>query len=296
MPSTELQNLVALLSVNPLGPDRSIDDQRQGIDLLGATIPLPDRVVVEPVDAGGVPAEWVRPPTLVGDRTILYLHGGGYNIGSPTSHRPSAARIAVAARAQVLLPDYRLAPEHPFPAAVDDTACVYRWLLDDATIDPAHLTIMGDSAGGGLTLAGLVAVRDDAGLPLPACAVGISPWADLALAGDSAAAEADNDPILTNAVLSHWAANYVGDDRTQPRASPLYAQLAGLCPLLLMAAEHELLRDDTVRVAQRAGDAGVDVTTEIVADAVHAWTIFAGLIPEADPAIDRIAAFIDEHT
>ena len=256
--------------------------------------PTPPDVKVERVNAPVAPAEWLRPPSAEPGRVVLYLHGGGYVIGSPRSHRHLAAAIASAAGASALLLDYRLAPEHPYPAAVDDAAAAYRWLLDQA-IAPARIVIAGDSAGGGLTVATLLALRD-ARVPLPAGGVCISPWVDLTCGGASYATKADADPIVKRAGVEEMAQAYLG--ATSPRtplASPLFADLRGLPPLLIHVGTDEVLLDDAVQLADRAKAAGVDTTLEVHERMIHVWHWFLPMLDEAQTAVDTIGRFVRRH-
>jgi epsilon-lactone hydrolase len=246
---------------------------------------------VEPLDTGGVPAEWVAAEGVTSDRVVLYLHGGAYQIGSPATLRHVIALLSAAAQARVLSVDYRLAPEHPFPAAVHDALAVYRYLLHAGT-DPAAVAIAGDSAGGGLALATLVALRD-AGDPLPASAVAMSPWTDLALTGESLRTRADVDIMIKPAAMPQTVATYLaGADPRHPYASPLYADLRGLPPILIQVGDAEVILDDSTRFATKAKAAGVDVTLEVWDEMPHVWHAFAGLLPESDQAISRIGAWL----
>jgi acetyl esterase/lipase len=226
---------------------------------------------------------------------VVYFHGGGYSIGSPRSHRHLAAAIGRAAGAAVLLPDYRLAPEHAFPAAVDDAVAAYRGLLDRGQA-PARTVFAGDSAGGGLTVAALLALRERS-LPLPAAAACISPWVDLSCGGASYATRAASDPIVTRQGVMEMARAYLGaaDPRT-PLASPLFADLAGLPPLLIQVGSEEVLLDDAVGLAERAKGAGVATTLEIWPGMIHVWHWFLPMLDEARSAIDAVGAFIHIHT
>jgi len=253
--------------------------------------PTPADVKVERVSAPSAPAEWLRPPSAEPGRVVLYLHGGGYVIGSPRSHRHLAAAIASASHASALLLDYRLAPEHPYPAAVDDATAAYRWLLDQA-IAPERIVIAGDSAGGGLTVATLLALRE-ARVPLPAGAVCISPWVDLTCGGASYATKADADPIVRRAGVEQMAQAYLG--ATPPRtplASPLFADLRGLPPLLIHVGSDEVLLDDAVQLAERARAAGVDTSIEVYERMIHVWHWFLPMLDEAQTAVDAIGRFV----
>jgi len=221
---------------------------------------------------------------------VLYLHGGGYTTGSPALYRHFTARIATAVRAHVLVIDYRLAPEHPFPAALDDADAAYRWLLAGKA-EPRSTVIMGDSAGGGLALALLLKLRDG-GRDRPVAAVALSPWTDLALTGASLAHNARSDPMLNLADTRLFADSYLaGADPCHPYASPLYGDPAGLPPTLIQAGSDEILRDDAVRIAEKMRAAGCHVEIEVWPRMPHAWHLFAPVLPEANAAIARIGAF-----
>jgi phosphinothricin tripeptide acetyl hydrolase len=253
--------------------------------------PTPSDVKVERVNAPVAPAEWLRPPSAEPGRVVLYLHGGGYVIGSPRSHRHLAAAIAGAAGASALLLDYRLAPEHPFPAAVEDATAAYRWLLDQA-IAPERIVIAGDSAGGGLTVATLLALRE-ARVPLPAGGVCISPWVDLTCSGASYGTKADADPIVGRSGVEEMARAYLG--ATPPRtplASPLFADLRGLPPLLIHVGSDEVLLDDSVQLAERVKAAGVDATLEVYERMIHVWHWFLPMLDEAQTAVEAIGRFV----
>jgi acetyl esterase/lipase len=225
---------------------------------------------------------------------MLYLHGGGYVIGSITTHRELAGRLSRAAAARVLIIDYRLAPEHPYPAAVEDATTAYRWLLQNGAM-PARTVIAGDSAGGGLTVATLLALRD-AGEPLPAAGVCLSPWTDMEGIGESMRTKAGVDPIVQRAGLLHFADLYLhGADPRSPLAAPLYANLQGLPPLLIQVGTRETLLDDATRLATRAQAEGVEVTLEPWEDMIHVWQLFAPLLPEGQQAIERIGEYVRQH-
>jgi acetyl esterase/lipase len=254
---------------------------------------LADGVTAEVVDAGGVPAEWVDAPGQH-QRVLVYLHGGGYVIGGVATHRELAGRLAVAAGARVLVLGYRLAPEHRFPAAVDDVVAAYRWVLSRPS-PPEAVALVGDSAGGGLAMAAALALRD-AGEPSPAAVVAFSPWVDLAATGDSLRTRADQDIVLSAQWLRECAAHYLGDaDPRTPQASPLYAELAGLPPLLALVGTDEILYDDATRLVERAARAGTEATLEVFEDCFHLWMVFAPFAPEAAAAVERAGGFLRSH-
>jgi monoterpene epsilon-lactone hydrolase len=295
MPSRQLQMIIETLRSRPAMADLSIEDQRAAFDALASQFPLAEDVRRDPVDAAGVPAEWITTPEALHERGIYYLHGGGYTLGSINTHREIISRLSRAARARALAIDYRLAPEHPFPAAVEDSTAAYRWLLAIG-VDPARLVIAGDSAGGGLTVATLVALRD-AGDPLPAAAVCLSPWVDLEGLGESMTTRAEVDPMVQREELLQHVKAYLGDAHPRtPLAAPLYADLRGLPPLLIQVGTAETLLDDSTRLAERAKAAGVDVVLEPWDDMIHVWQFCAAILPEGQQAIDRIGEFIRKHT
>jgi len=281
----------AHLAKLPPSDSLTVAERRAQYERAEKVFPTPAEVKVERVTAPAVPAEWLRPPGAVAGRVVLYLHGGGYVIGSPRSHRHLAAAIATAGQASALLLDYRLAPEHPYPAAVDDATAAYRWLLDQG-IAPGRIVIAGDSAGGGLTVATLLALRD-ARLPRPAGGVCISPWVDLTCGGASYRTKAEADPIVKEASVGEMARAYLGamPPRT-PLASPLFADLRSLPPLLVQVGSDEVLLDDAVQLADRAKAAGVDATLEVWDRMIHVWHWFLPMLDEAQDAIDGIGRFI----
>jgi monoterpene epsilon-lactone hydrolase len=271
----------------------SVEQGRAELEETAALFPLPDDVGVEKVHAGGVPAIWLTPPGASRKNTILYSHGGYYQRGSPATHKELVARIARAAGARALAIDYRLAPEHPHPAAVDDAVTAYSWILDRGA-SPAEVGLAGDSAGGGLTMAALVAMRDR-GVPLPAAAAVLSPWVDLALTGESITERQAVDPVLDLATKRQAVANYLdGADPKAPLASPLFADLTGLPPLLIQVGTDEMLYDDAERLAAAAERAGVDVTLEVGEGMIHVFQ-FLGIVPEAQAATDRIGRFFADR-
>ncbi|MCX5036294.1 alpha/beta hydrolase [Streptomyces coelicoflavus] len=283
--------LDALLRSAPRTETPPTPEEQRDAFASALTRPAPEGVVTRRTVLGGRPALELEPDTASGPGRLLYLHGGGYLVGSPDTHAGLAGELARRAGLRALSLDYRLAPEHPFPAAVDDGLAAYRELLSTGT-DPRDLVLAGDSAGGGLSVATLLAARE-AGLPQPAAAVLFSPWADLTLAGGSIRSKEGADPIFTEADVRAYADLYVGaGDRAAPLASPVFADLAGLPPLLVQAGANEILLDDAVRLAGRAGAADVEVTLEVGPGLPHVYPLHYGRLDEADAALDRAARFL----
>jgi monoterpene epsilon-lactone hydrolase len=253
--------------------------------------PVPDDVLAREVTAGGVPAHWLAAPGTDDGRVLLFLHGGGYELGSVRSDGELAARLGRAGGMRVLVPEYRLAPEHPFPAAIDDVLAAWRWLRADQGLSARSLAVAGDSAGGGLAVALLVALRD-AGEELPAAATLMSPTVDLTSSGASMTERVDQDPISTPAMLRQFAADYLaGADPRTPLASPLFASLAGLPPLLVQVGTADLLLSDAERLAAAATEAGVDVTLQVGEGLPHVYQLLLGT-PEAAAATEQIGKFL----
>jgi acetyl esterase/lipase len=288
MASAELDVVKELVGAIDLSSG-TIEERRALMDSFGQE--APEGTTVTRVDAGGVPAEWVVAPEADENRVLLYVHGGAYCLGSLDSHRRLVSHLSTEVRARVLNVDYRLAPEHPFPAAVDDAVAAYRWLLGQG-IGADRIAIAGDSAGGGLTLATLLALRD-AGDPLPAAAVPISPWTDLEGTGESMRTRAAVDLMIQTERLKETADFYAnGADFRHPHMSPLHGDYKGLPPLLIQVGDAEVLLDDATRVAAIATAAGVDVTLEVWDEMPHVFQAFVGLLPEADEAVARIGEWL----
>ena len=250
-------------------------------------------VAFERVSAGGVDGEWIAPANAPEDKAILYFHGGGFRIGSVNSHRDLIAQIALTTGCRVLAINYRLAPEHRFPAALDDALAAYGWMLDRG-LKSDNVAFAGDSAGGNLALASMLALRER-GIPLPVAAVLMSPWTDLAATGASYVTRADADPIHQRPMIMALAKNYLGGqgDPCDPLVSPLYADLRGLPPLLIQVGDRETVLDDSVMLAEKARAAGVAVNLEIWDGMIHVFQMFGAELPEAHQAIASIAAFLD---
>jgi acetyl esterase/lipase len=271
-----------------------VEGFRIAIDEMVSQFPLDENIKLERVGAGGVPAEWVAAPDAADDQVLLYLHGGGYMGGSMRSHRVMLSRLSRASGMRVLGLEYRLAPENPFPAAVEDSIAAYRWLLSQG-VESKNIAIAGDSAGGGLTPATLIALRY-VGEPMPAAGVCISPWVDLEGIGGSMTTNAEVDLIVQRELLDVLANLYLGNrDRRTPLAAPLYADLQGLPPLLIQVGSSETLLDDSNRLTERAKAAGVDATLEVWEDMIHTWHLFAPILPEGQQAIERIGEFLRQR-
>jgi monoterpene epsilon-lactone hydrolase len=291
---SQLQQITELLRTSPLDLGGDVTVMRQVFDEMLAATPVPPEVRTTPVTRGGVPAIEVVAGPDTGPGAILYFHGGGYALGSAARSVNLAADIARRTHRPVYTVDYRLAPEHPYPAAVDDADSAYRGLLDDGL--PAHaIAIAGESAGGGLAVALLLRLRDQA-LPLPAAAAVMSPWADLTGTADSLRSRADLDASLTREALAVRAADYLaGADPRDPYASPARADLSGLPPLLVQVGTAEILLDDALHLAARAARDDVSVTLETFPAAPHVFQGFAAVLDEGSDALDRLGAFIRTH-
>ncbi len=289
MSNPEIDALRAAIAARPKAAD--LAEMRRGIDARGLANTLADDITVEPVIAAGVKAEWTGTPNADPTRAILYVHGGGYVIGSIDSHRHAAAEMGRAAATKVLSLDYRLAPEHPFPAPVEDTVAAYRYLLAQG-FAPGHIAIAGDSAGGGLVVAAMLAIRD-AGLPQPACGWCISPWIDMEATAASVTTKAAEDPSVQKAALEFMAKTYLGGaDPKNKLASPLHANFTGLAPLLIQVGAAETLLDDATRLAALAGAAHVAVTLEIWPEMIHVWHVMHPVLAAGRKAIGNGGAFI----
>jgi acetyl esterase/lipase len=269
----------------------SAQETRAGFEVMTQAMQVKDDTKREKASANGVPGEWISNGGSTDAITIYYLHGGGYSLGSVNTHATMISQIARASKARAFAIDYRLAPEHPFPAALDDALAGYRWLLAQG-IDPKSIVIGGDSAGGGLTAATLVVLRD-ARDPLPGAAVLLSPWTDLAGTGESQKTRADKDPMIPAmegvSPVAEW---YAGDrPAADPLVSPLYADLSGLPPMLIHVGDHEVLLNDSTRFAEKAKAAGVDVTLKVWDEMIHVFQFFP-MLPEGQQAIAEIGDWV----
>lgn len=272
------------------GPDTPWQERRLQSAKFADAFVAPPGIRIEAASLGGVACEWVSPTGATPRTTFLHLHGGGYVMGSPALSRVLTSQLALSREMRVVSIDYRLAPEAPFPAAVDDAVAAYRALLE--TTAARDIAIGGESAGGGLAVATLLAARD-AGLPMPSCAVAISPWTDLTCAAASFDVYAAHDPLLTRRSLRDMAEAYLaGADARSPLASPLFANLTGLSPVLIHVAGEEVLHDDALRLCERARGQGVSAEIEVWPDMIHVWHMFHPLLPEATRATEKIVEFV----
>ena len=275
--------------------DLPLEARRRQIDSAARrAIRVPREVCQKSVSANGIPADWLEPDNVIPGHAILYLHGGAYVICSPATHRGLAGKIAHASKARLLLIDYRLAPEYPFPSALDDSLAAYQWLLSK-NYSPDHIIIGGDSAGGGLTLATALALRDRHE-KMPGALFLLSPWTDLTFSGDSIHSRAKRDPLLEfkdHGWLVEAYAN--GHPLTHPYISPIFADLHGLPPTFIQVGTEEILYDDSSRLEQKAHHAGVNVTLEPWPGMWHVFQAFAPYVPESQLAINNIGNFIISH-
>lgn len=295
MPSVEFTEFQArMAAAPPPPPPGSLTELRDRIEASMGNLPLADGTAAEEVDADGVHAILCTRDGGEDDPWLVYFHGGGYRICSARAYRAHGSQLAAACHARVLLVDYRLAPEHPFPAGIEDVVAAYRGLLAEG-LDPSRIVIAGDSAGGGLTMATLISLRD-AGVPLPAAGVCLSPWVDLTLTSASITERAALDPWIGKAGLALMVQCYLGDgDPQRPLASPILADLHGLPPLLILVGTAEVLHDDAATLAARAQAAGVAVTFEAWEEMIHVWPMFPNL-PEAHEAVAKVGRFVRERT
>jgi epsilon-lactone hydrolase len=289
MSDTEIGALRAKLASRPRSEDYR--QRRKDMDAAFSQYGIARDVTVEPVSANGVRAEWTSTPQDDRDAALLYVHGGGYVIGSLDSHRHLVSEAGRAAKAWALALDYRLAPEHPFPAAVEDAVSGYRYLLSRG-IRPGRIAISGDSAGGGLVVAAMLAIRD-AGLAQPACGWCISPWVDMEGIGETMSTKEAADPMVQRAPLLDMAKLYLGGAGARsPLAAPIYADLTGLAPLLIQVGAAETLLDDAIRLAKVAGAADVRVDLQVWPEMVHVWHIFHPELKAGRRAIEQGGAFV----
>jgi epsilon-lactone hydrolase len=289
MADPEIDRIRDILAANPR--PTLLADRRERLDMLGRTSILPPDVRVEAVVANGIAAEWTTVPEADPSRVMLFLHGGGYVSGSLLSHRAMVAEAGRQARLRTLALEYRLAPENPFPAALEDAVAGYRFLVASG-IEPSRIVIAGDSAGGGMTIATMIMLRE-AGEALPGCAWCISPWVDLEMTGISMSTKAATDPMIQKPYLEELADEYLrGADASGPLASPLYANLRGLPPLLIQCGSAETLLDDSLRLSAAAAEVDVRTTLEVYPDMIHVWPLFHQHVAAGRRALISAGQFI----
>jgi acetyl esterase/lipase len=291
MSKEQQSQLDAILRQGGLDTAADVASVRAAFNALIAQVPVPEDVVRKPTEVGGVGGIEVTIPGNESERVILYFHGGVYVIGSATTSVPLVADLVRRTGVNAITLDYRLAPEHPYPAAVDDAHAAYAGLLEQG-IDPGQIVLAGDSAGGGLAVATLIAARA-AGLPMPSCAFLMSPYADLTLSGETLTERQSLDPILTLAGLRVRAPEYLaGADPADPLISPIFGDLGGLPPLLIQVGSHEILLGDALRLAARAATTDVAVTLDVTPGVPHVFQGYAALLDEAGAALDRASDFV----
>lgn len=290
MPSPECEKFAGKLRKYKNSDPVDLEKSRAFVDQSSEFFTLPRTVTYTPVDVDGIPGEWLVPDEAAERGVIYYLHGGGYVLGSIKSHRHMIAELAEAAGLRALMIDYRLAPEHPFPAAIDDAVTAFNWLLAQGH-EPKEIVIGGDSAGGGLTLAALLKLRDTDS-PLPACALLLSPWTDLTNTVPSRESRAEDDPTLSVPHAIENALAYAnGQDLSQPLISPMNADLSGLPPMVVQVGTMEILLDDSLLLVEKAKADGVDVRLDVWEDLFHVWQYYVQKVPEAEEAVDELAAY-----
>lgn len=287
--SASLASLPPLLRGEP--SDTTLDELRNAYDKMLAAHPTPEGVTVHEVDMGGVPGIVVTPDVVTDNRTLLYIHGGAYIVGSPAGYHGLAGNFATRLNARVFLPHYRLAPEHPFPTPIDDTVAAYRWLLDQGQ-DTERLMVAGDSAGGAMTVTVMTKARS-LGLPLPAAGVALSPWANLEHTGASMTNREGLDPLNSKPVLDLLARTFLGGALpNNPDASPVFADVRGLPPILIAIGENELMLSDAIRLAGHLAENRVRVSLEVWPEMFHVWHMYQALLPEGSKALDDAARFL----
>ncbi len=297
MASSEFHDFQRRMAAMPSAPPAaSIVELRARIEAAMAPLPLADGVVAENLDLDGVPAVLCQmADSSPDDPWFLYFHGGGYRICSAQSYKAHGSQLARACKSKVLLVDYRLAPEHPFPAAVEDTLVAYRWLLRSG-VPAKNVVVGGDSAGGGLTAAFLLAARDE-GEPLPAGGLCLSGWLDLTNSSPSFQRNAETDLLFSAAIASEASLQYLqGQDPRNPWVSPVYGDWSGMCPLLIICGGTEVLEDDSARLAAAARDADVEVQHKVYPEMPHVWQTHYPAFPEAIAAVEQMATFIRSVT
>ena len=297
MSAEELDAVIARFAAMKAGWGTAVtlEQMRSGLDDLYASYAPVAGFNAEPVRAGGVPAEWVRAPGVASDEVILYFHGGGFAVGSLRGSRHYAARLSAATRTAVLVLDYRLAPEHTFPAQIDDAEASYRWLLSLGKTG-AQIALQGDSAGACLALALLARLRS-AGAPMPACAALLTPWADMRCEAQSYDTLKHEDPVANREMALMMAATYLGASgrADDPNATPVLGDFSGFCPLLIQAAGRDVFRDDARAIDRCAQRAGVPCELQEWPGMIHQWQLYAAELAEARQALEKVGQFLSRH-
>jgi len=289
--SEEYQSFYKELFQSPRKSPQSVQELRQSIEKFLDDFPPDPDVKIESFHIEHIPAEWVLAPGIKKEKVILLVHGGGFNAGSMKSHRDFAGRLSAAAQKAVLSFDYRLAPEHPFPAALEDTLTVYSWLLKQG-YSPSDLFALGVSCGGGLIVS-LCFLLKEKKLPLPAALICLSPWSDLTISGDSIYKNAGKD-LVTKERLEKAVEMYIGNHSAKdPLISPVFGDLSNLPPLFVLVGSIETLLDDALKLAERAREAGIETTLDIQENMIHAWPLYASRFPEGEETIESIASFLN---
>lgn len=291
--SAENIELIKKLRETPALAGATLEENRRLFDDGANAFVVPANISREKIDADGVSCEWFRVANAA-KGAVLFLHGGGFVIGSTKSHQALIARVAEVSGYDVLGVNFRLAPEYPFPSPLRDCVSAYLYLLDQQ-IAPENIAIVGDSAGGALVIATLVSLRDE-GWPLPACAVTLSGWADLTLTADSMQRNAERDPVVSKEILQDMAPLYCnGQDAKNPLISPVFADLSGLPPLLLQVGDRDVCEDDSRKIADNARVAGVDVQFDFWPEMIHCWHTYYDTLPEARAAVAKIGSYLRAH-
>ncbi len=292
MPSPAFDVIVQFLKANPTPSGISPVQQRRTAKKMASQAPLPKDVYTERIRNKAARGLLMAAPGVDDQQIILYLHGGGYALGSSLTHRELGWRLSAATGARLFLLDYRRAPEHPYPAAVEDAAAAYKWLLENG-FPPSTISVAGDSAGGGLAVAMMLLLRDE-GVVLPKTAVLLSPWLDLTHSGGTFVSNESSDLILSVARLHEFTHWYLGKKTAadDPLVSPIFADLHGLPPMLIQVGDAEMLLDDSITFAKKAEAAGVDVTLDVWEDMFHVWHALAAILPEGQEAVEKVGLFI----
>jgi len=296
MVSKEMKRLIKMLKrMSEIATKKRLEDYRNAADQMVAIGEISEDTTIEEIKVNEISSVWITAPEVAKDQVILYLHGGGYVGGSINNYKEFGARISRASDSRVLLIDYRLAPENPYPAALEDAIVAYKWLIDNEGINPKKIIIGGDSAGGGLTAVTLLKLRD-LNITLPSAAVLLSPWTDLDVTGDSIRRNRRKDPIIDASETFFMADLYIGNnDPKNPYISPLYGDLKGVPPLFIQVGSHEIILDDSLRFAEVAKSAGVEITLDVWEEMFHGFQLLAAWAPEGEQAIEKMGEFIQKH-